>query len=182
MHCNHCGWYLATNTPWVCGYCKKPNNSANDYPFVGPCANCGNEPKAYKCHHADCGKLIFFSEDRDGSNYAYCLNSPVESPADPRSLKVIEREQTKQEKEHALVMAELDGKLKEAKAKLEDPKIKTPYEAKKESFSKYYSGVMGAEDIANEALAEARARYKDNPEALAKSEAAIKEWRRMNVP
>lgn len=182
MECNHCGKYLASNTPWVCGYCKKPNTNANDYPFLGPCAHCGNEPKAYKCHHKDCGQLIFFSEDMDGSNYAYCLNSPNESAADPRTLKVIEREESKQEKEHALLMAELDTKLKDAKAKLDGPKIKSPRELQQEKFDKFYRGVMGSEEIADEALAQVRIKFKDDPTALARREATIQAWLRLNVP
>jgi hypothetical protein len=182
MHCNHCLKYLASNTPWVCGYCKKPNNNANDYPFVGPCAHCGNEPKAYKCHRAGCKQIIFLSEDRDDSNYAYCLNEPTESSLDAPKNKALEMEEARREKDHEVVMAALDVKLKESKNQLVEPKIKTPYEIQQEKFTRFYQGAMGAEDIADRALAAARVEFKDDLEALARRETIIKEWRRMNVP
>src|SRR5688572_5049342 len=59
IDCPHCGKYLATNTPWICGFCKKLNENGDEYPFVHKCRSCGAEPRAYKCHHRACAKLIF---------------------------------------------------------------------------------------------------------------------------
>src|SRR4051812_17615161 len=50
LHCPHCRKYIATNTPWVCGFCKGENKRVDEYPFVHRCEKCGAEPKAYKCH------------------------------------------------------------------------------------------------------------------------------------
>src|SRR5581483_2955640 len=61
--CPHCGWVVATNTPWICGVCEQKNQNADDFPFVHRCEHCGNEPKAYRCHHKDCGNIIFLTDD-----------------------------------------------------------------------------------------------------------------------
>jgi hypothetical protein len=122
------------------------------------------------------------SKDRDESNYAYCLNSPTEQALDAPAIKAAEREESKRAKEHEVFIAKLDAELKEARDKVAEPKIKTPYEAQQEKFTKFYQGIIGAEDIADKALAAARSEFKDNPEALARREAVIKEWKRLNVP
>src|SRR5689334_5183142 len=65
VRCDSCRGVLSSNTPWVCGFCKEPNRNANEYPFVYECGHCHDEPKAYRCHHHDCNKLVFLSEDLD---------------------------------------------------------------------------------------------------------------------
>ena len=180
--CDHCDAYLATNTPWVCGYCGHKNTNANDHPFIGPCAGCGNEPKAYKCHHETCGKTIFFTRDKDESHCAHRLGSGPQPPVDTQAAKALEREEAKRDKENAVAMADLDVKLKEAKAKLAEPKVKTPYEQQQEKFTRFYEGILGADDIAEKALAAARIEFKDNPEALERREEVIKKWKRLNTP
>src|SRR5260370_5361031 len=31
--CPHCGQYIATNTPWTCGFCRAKNEHIEEYPF-----------------------------------------------------------------------------------------------------------------------------------------------------
>jgi hypothetical protein len=180
MDCNHCGQHIASNTPWVCGFCKEPNRNATEHPFVDKCAHCGNEPKAYKCHHDGCRKLIFLTDDRLETNYAYCINAPSEVPEPPkpdeRMVKVKTHQENKQDKEHELEVAKLDAELKQIKERIDGPKIKTPFEQKKESFDKYYDGVMGMREYARKKRAEAAETYKDDPESLKDANEAIDEF------
>ena len=175
--CNHCGKYIASNTPWVCGFCKKTNLNANDFPFVHKCEHCGNEPKAYKCHHIGCGSLVFLTKDRLETNFAYCLNSPVEIPKpDERAEKLKTDQERMQDKKIELETAKLDEELKQIKERIEGPKIKTPYEQKKESFDKYYDGVIGIRGYARKKRAEAAEALKNDPEALKEANEAIDEF------
>src|SRR5271169_6521430 len=48
MYCNHCGKYITSNTPWICGHCNAPNTNASEYPLVDKCGQCQDEPKAYR--------------------------------------------------------------------------------------------------------------------------------------
>jgi hypothetical protein len=180
MDCNHCGKHIASNTPWVCDFCKEPNKNANEHPFVDKCTHCGNEPKTYKCHHDGCRKLIFLTDDKLETNYAYCINAPSEIPEPPkpdeRTVKVKTYQENKQDKEHELDVAKLDEQLKQIKERIDGPKIKTPFEQKKESFDKYYDGVMGMREYARKKRAEAAETYRDDPESLKDANEAIDEF------
>jgi hypothetical protein len=176
LDCNHCGKYIASNTPWVCGFCKAPNTNANEHPFVGKCERCGNEPKAYKCHHQDCGKLIFLTPDMLEMNYAYCLNSPAEIPKPDEKTKTLERHATeRRDKEHQLAMAELDAKSKELKERMDGPKIKTSYEQKKEKMTDYYNSVMGIREDIRKLREEAAEKYKNDSDSLKDANDALDE-------
>lgn len=180
MDCNHCGKHIASNTPWVCGFCKEPNRNAREHPFVDACGHCGNEPKAYKCHHTGCEKLIFLTQDKLETNYAHVLNasSEISEPPKPdeRAVKVKTHQEMKQDKEHELEVARLDEQLKQIKERLDGPKIKTAFEQKKELFDKYYDGVMGMREYARKKRAEAAEAYKDDPESLKDANEAIDEF------
>jgi hypothetical protein len=121
--------------------------------------------------------MIFFTEDQDETNYAAALNSPAEVPKpDERTVKVKANVETVQDRTHDIQIAELDEKLKIIKERTEGPKIKTPFEQKKESFDKYYDGVMGIREHARTKRAEAAERYKDDPESLKDANEAIDEF------
>src|SRR6267142_3516456 len=47
--CPGCTQTIVSNTPWVCGFCRKNNMSVDDYPLVHRCEHCSAETKAYKC-------------------------------------------------------------------------------------------------------------------------------------
>lgn len=185
MDCCHCGKHIASNTPWACGFCKEPNKNAREHPFVDACEHCGNEPKAYKCHHTGCEKLIFLTEDKLETNYAHVLNASSEIPEPPkpdeRAVKVKTHQETKQDKEHELEVAKLDEQLKQIKERIDGPKIKTVFEQKKESFDKYYDGVMGMREYARKKRAEAAQAYKDDPESLRDANEAIDEFLRRSA-
>ena len=136
--------------------------------------------RRYKCHHNECDKLNFLTWDRLAINYAYCLNSPSEIPEPPepdeREAKVKTQQEKKQDKEHELETAKLDEQLKQIKERIDRPKIKTPFEQKKESFDKYYDGVMGMREYARKKRVEAEETYKDDPESLKDANEAIDEF------
>jgi hypothetical protein len=167
MRCPHCDEPIATNMPWVCGFCGGKNQRTDEFPFVNQCEHCTAEPKAYKCHHARCGKLIFLTSDMLEINYAYCVNSPVSSPADAPNLddQAI-REKQRQEKQHEIAMAEFEEKLKQINERVQGPKVKTLYEQKKAKLNDYYSGVMGIRQDVRKLRAEAAELYKNDPESL----------------
>lgn len=185
MDCDHCGKHIASNTPWVCGFCKEPNRNANKNPFVDRCGHCETEPKAYKCHHPDCQKLNFLTDDRLETGYAYCITSPAETPKpsapDERAVKVRTFQETKQDKEFELEVAKLDEQLKQVKERIEGPKVKSTFDQKKESFDKYYDGVMGIREYARKKRAEAAEAYKDDPDSLKDANDAIDEFLRRNA-
>jgi len=180
--CNHCGKYIASNTPWVCGFCGKPNNNANEYPFVDKCAHCHDEPKAYKCHHKGCGKIIFLTPDMLETGYAYCLNSPSEIPRpDERVQAVKQKQNEKQAKLHELEMAELDEKLQIIRNRSKEPKIKTPYDQKEESLKNFLTGVLGARELAAKQKAENAITFKDRPDDLKDANQAVDDWLTRNT-
>jgi hypothetical protein len=108
------------------------------------------------------------------------LNAPSEIPKPPeldgRAVKVKTNQENKQDKEHELEMAKLDEQLKGIKERIDGPKIKTPFEQKKESFDKYYDGVMGIREYARKKRAEAAEAYKNDPESLKDANEAIDEF------
>ena len=131
IECPHCGKYIETNTPWICGNKDAPhrNDQVDDFPFIHKCQHCGFTPKAYECHH--CFKLIYLSEDKLQTAFAKCADISVK-PQKPRPVKLdpYEGEVTKKKKELELTelnlkKAKIDVELKGYKETLEPPKIKT---------------------------------------------------------
>lgn len=179
IRCEHCGKDVLSDTPWVCGFCQAKNEDADDYPFVHRCKHCSAVPKAYKCHHAGCGQLIFLTADRLELNYAYCLNLEVKVPAENK--EAFRREQ-RQEKEHKIIMAELDAKLAAARKKSEYNRPKTLLEEKKDSLEKRYDGVMAARDVAKKKKAEIAETYKDDPAGREDAEKTVDDWLQDNTP
>ncbi len=182
LRCPGCGKIILSNTPWVCGFCKKENRNANEYSFVGKCAFCGDEPKTYRCHH--CGEFIFLTEDEDRLNYAHCLNFPTEVP--PQLLRAekvqSDREALQDEdheiamKERAIMKAQLDERLKIIKKRSKRPEEKPLLEAKKESVKGHVDSFMAVEEAARQQkLANAEACQGDKA-SLRRLNAAVEDW------
>lgn len=177
IECPHCGKYIGTNTPWVCGVCGTKNLRVDDFPFVNRCENkeCGCEPKAYKCHHFDCGKLIFLSNDQSEINYAQCVNMPEKS----RPVKENKtRDQVAGLHEGIIVTklevekARLDIEYKGLKAELEPQKKKTAFE----ELEEYYKGMMGNEDAAKKWKAAIDEEFKTNDDERKKRHLVVNQW------
>jgi len=175
IRCPHCLKHIATNTPWVCGFCQQRNNNIDEFPFVHRCEHCSAEPRAYRCHHRGCGKLIFLTGDELEENCARCVNAPVEDEA---AEEITMQDREKRKLEHDLIMTELTAKLNAAKERAAFVQKKTPHEKKKESFEKFHGEIMAAREIAIEQRAAIKERYKDDPELLKSANEAVDEWLR----
>jgi hypothetical protein len=178
--CNHCGKVVATNTPWICGYCRTANTATDQHPFVGRCARneCGAEPKGYRCHHPDCGKVIFLTQDRQEANCATCLSSPT---APPDQTERDKRKKEKEDKQHEIEMAEMDEKLKKTRERTEGPKVPSRYENRKKEMMDYYENLVKLRADMRNLEKEAAEQFKNDPDALADALAVIKEIRRRNI-
>lgn len=172
--CNHCDKIILSNTPWVCGACGETNFDTERHSILEQCQKCGTAPKAYKCHH--CRELIFFSKDEDKRNPATGLNETRE-PDEP-TKKSMEHLATKQEREQQIELAELELKLKAVNDKVAGPKIKSPYEKKKEDLFDYYKNVMEIRDDIRKLRQEAKEKYKDNLEMLTDANQTLDEIER----
>src|SRR5882724_4832290 len=137
IRCPHCRKIILCNTLWICGDCKQRNVRTEDYPFVNKCehADCGAEPKTYKCHHEQCQQLIFLTSDEDIISYAHRANSPAE-------IKPKTTQENKENKRDEVAMAELDLKLKGIKDRIQGLKIKTELEQNIEKAERYYEASM----------------------------------------
>lgn len=203
--CEHCRCHISSTTPWVCGSCKGENTNTEEYPFIHKCRACSVPPKAYKCHHVNCGQLIFLSEDRQEDNFAYCLNSA--SAFDPKARQSkrreqreeiqesidIEEAQTKLDKlkferehtlaqkrkldelQHAKIVAELDSQLAMIERQQKRSRMR-PLEKQRESLNEEWEDIMAIDQVAAEKLADVEERFKSNPDALEKAKMAIEHW------
>jgi hypothetical protein len=164
LHCRSCKKIILSNTPWFCAVCKKANANVIEFPFVHKCEHCGAEPKAYRCQ---CKEFIFLTEDEDKINYAYRLGSPDDAPKpDERTTKRQQHQETKEDKENEVAVAELDEKLKTIRDRMKDPKVKTPFEKSQEKCEQEYVGIMGVSEYCRQKTMEAKELYKDDPERL----------------
>jgi hypothetical protein len=186
LRCPHCEKIIRSNTPWVCGFCQKKNANTDTFPFIEKCEHCSAEPKAYKCHHILCGKIIYLTDDELEPNYAHCLNSPAEISG--RTVKLKTNQDDVQDKEHEVQMAnyrvmlaKLDAELKETNRKSEPIKIKSPYQQKEEGLKNYLAGVMGARELAAKQKAENEITYKDRPDDLEDANEAVDDWLKRNT-
>lgn len=175
IECPHCNNKLATNTPWVCGLCGKKNLRVEDFPFTNRCQHCGTEPKAYQCHHRDCGQLIFFTEDRQEENFAFCLvpQAPEPPPVDKRVVRTEQKEEIQHEIEMARSTLELE-RIQQERA----VRKRTRKEQIEESFLNYRGTVLGARVFAREWAAQKRTELKDDPDALQDELDTLDAWLR----
>ena len=167
LRCRSCKKIVVSNTPWVCTVCGKSNLNTAEFPFVHECQHCGSEPKAYRCHNQQCRELIFLSEDEDQTNYAHRFNSPDDIPKpDGRANKRQAHQETKEDKENEIAIAELDEKLRKIKEQAKEPKIKTPGDRKQETCEQDYIGIMGVREYCRRKTIEVKELYKGDPEGL----------------
>ena len=179
MACPKCNRIILSNTPWFCAECEHQNRNTTDFPFVHKCEKCGTEPKAYRCHHSPCSEILFFSEDKDATNYTYRLNFPGEAPKlDERTIKLAKSQEIKEDKREEVAIAELDLQLKEINEQIKGPKIKTPLEQKIEMADRFYEASMGIDEHCRKRRAEAAELYKNDPERYKKANDVIKDIER----
>ncbi|HVT27128.1 MAG TPA: hypothetical protein VHE81_03835 [Lacipirellulaceae bacterium] len=173
IRCEHCHGYITTNTPWVCGFCGAKNDDVDEYPFVNKCKHCGAPPKAYKCHHSNCGELIYLSEDRLDANFAYCYTRNVEAPPLPRQAL---RQEEQLEKEHALKMRKIDSDIAALEKGAMPPKLQSVSDQKREKLERMLDAHLSAREWANKKRAEIAIRFKDDPEGLEKANMLIERF------
>jgi predicted RNA-binding Zn-ribbon protein involved in translation (DUF1610 family) len=158
IHCPHCGKYIETNTPWICGNkeCGYQNNRVDVFPFIYRCERCSNYPKAYQCHHTGCGKLIFFTKDEQQSGYARGANVPA--PEKPKPVKDTYETEVAKEKAEIEVI-----RLKVEKAKLSvELKDHEKALAPKKSIEEIYRGIVKNEMDARRVKAYIDVEFKDD--------------------
>jgi hypothetical protein len=171
LACGNCEAIILSNTPWVCGVCGEKNTDTDHFPFVHKCKSCGSSQKAYKCHH--CDELIFLSEDKAKTNYAYSLNSPDEAPKPDEQVEKLKKlRATKEEKAERLGIAEIDGELIQIRnrLKLQKQKKKTPKELLQEGLD----SEMQWEEAEVEITAAIEEKYRGNPAMIKRMKTALK--------
>lgn len=171
--CPHCGEYIETNTPWICGNKDTPhrNDRVNDFPFIHQCQQCGFIPKAYQCHH--CLKLIFLSEDKQQTAYAKCADILPKPEPDHAVEKVGKQNEEKRDLLHELDVTKIKGDIKEAKSRIEPPpKAKTAFE----ELEEYYKGMMGNDDAAKKWHAAIDAEFPNDPDEREKRHRVVDQW------
>lgn len=182
LRCPGCLKYIASNTPWVCGFCKGENRKPDEFPFVHQCEKCSAQPKAYKCHHKSgdkpCGRIIFLSEDEQEQNYAYCLNTEIPTPPEDKKLQ---RNESKEALIHEIEMADLATKLDAIKQRADFGKKKTPGEEIQDSFEKHHARFMGTREFARRQRAVNAEKFKDDPEMLRFADEALEDWERSRL-
>jgi hypothetical protein len=148
--CPHCKGFIETNTPWKCGNpnCLENNEQVDEFPFVYHCEHCGVEPKAYKCHHNNCGEIIFLSKDKLATLCATLIkpekkSAPPPPKKDPFVDKISQENETIRETEYKLRKAKLDLELKGVTEKLEPIKLKSIRE-------RLRSGVLSRSELEDE--------------------------------
>jgi hypothetical protein len=182
LRCCSCQKIILGNTPWVCGACGGKHYDATEFSFLNRCQHCGAEPKAYRCHHKNCGQPIFFTVDESELNLAHCLNTqgqPSEDEADARQAR--DRLREKRVKEHAVAMRELDVQLKKHQAELEGPKIRSHRETAIKAFDDEYDGTMAVEEHLARRRKEIEEEFKDDPTLLKRAKKALEEAARRQI-
>jgi len=114
----------------------------DDFPFVYHCEHCGVEPKAYQCHHNNCGGIIFLSKDKLTTLCATLIRPEKKSaPPPPKKGPVVDKitqeNETIRETEYKLRKAELDLKLKVINKDLEPQKEMTQEEILSKSAQEF---------------------------------------------
>ena len=187
ISCGKCEKIILSNTPWVCGVCKQPNTNGNESSFLDRCSHCGNEPKAYKCHHKIgeefCGQVIFLTEDHDETDYAYRLNSPAElSKETKRAEKLSSNREEIEDLEHeinknrrVIIKTQLDERLNAIKKETVEDK-RPVGEAKKEGLKNFFDAKSTVKQAAREQKAANAEKHKGDRRARMEDDAIVDMW------
>jgi predicted RNA-binding Zn-ribbon protein involved in translation (DUF1610 family) len=157
--CPNCGEHIATNTAWTCGNCSAGNLNGDDFPFINRCQHCGVEPKAYQCHHKNCGELIFLGRDKQQTGFARAFTVAGNDVLTERA----------KERERQIALADLDEKLAAFELRKERNRRRSPMENVKEKYEQEYGELMAAEEFAAEQRKLIDEKFKDNPELREKA-------------
>jgi hypothetical protein len=177
IRCNHCDKDIASNTPWVCGVCQKTHTNATRFPFVGNCPHCGDEPKAYKCHH--CGELIFLSKDELKLHFATCANMPVERKPvkkDKDADELAKLDKGIQLKQRQVNKEKLVAELMEIERITKPPKEIPLREILEKELERRMDRNLGAAEIGERLRAVKAKELKDDPVRLARANLTIDEF------
>jgi hypothetical protein len=165
----------------MCGACQAKNEHVDDFPLVHRCESCGIEPKAYRCHHDDCGKLIFLTKDELVRNYAYCINPFFEAREEEVERDTFD--QKKRRGEYRLHLARLNTEVELAEQAENDvykrtqtPKEKTPKEKIEEHRAKRRAKTVTATEIYRNERKANEEKYKDDPEMLKMVNEDLEDW------
>ena len=143
--------------------------------------SCGIEPKSYQCHHKDCGKLIFFTDDQSLRNYAYCLNPSYTTEEGKGDETAYEKE--KRWREYKISLTRLDTEIKKVEQEYEQVTEKkkptapmTPEEKVEASWVKRKAQTISAAEIYRREKKVNEEKFKDDPEMHKKADEALDEW------
>ena len=184
LACPGCDKILLTNTPWFCPVCRKPNLNTAKFPFINRCEHCPTEPKAFRCRNPKCKKLIFLTEDEDGTNYAFALNSPDEVIAEEkRAHSVRTQQELREDQQHEISVAKGDVTLatlqqrhKSILGQLKEKEKKSPLESKRNSLGEFFDSNIAAEQAAREQKAKNAEDCKDDPKERKRRDRVVEFW------
>ena len=171
IDCPHCHKYIATNTPWRCGFCHASNRRVNEFPFVHQCEHCQAEPKAYQCHH--CKELIYLGDDRLDHSFATCLNAPAQ---DSVQEEISKQERERRDLQHKLLKARLTAELNAVEKIANPPAEKSRKEVLEESLRKHQAITTEVERMVRRGKAANAEEFKDDPDELERQNAWLEQW------
>jgi hypothetical protein len=181
IRCPHCKKMIRCNTPWICSQCGSKNMNVNEFPFLNRCENnvCGVEPKAYKCHHTECGRLIFLTDDEQQDIYAQSVGIKVE----PQIAKKEKDEKTTLHEEIQIKKLEvhkavLGVQLKGLNESLQPPPKKlTAFE----ELEAYFKGTMANDVAEKEWRAIIDATFPNDKDKRERGHAVVDQWMKNKV-
>jgi hypothetical protein len=172
IKCPSCQRVIRSNTHWQCGFCPGKNRNTDTFSFLEKCEHCQAEPKAYKCHHADCGKLMFFTGDQQEQGFASCLEP--ESPVKTDDKKAV-RLEAREELAHQIEMAAMKARLEATENRLKIGRM-SRLEKLRESLEAFRHDHVGARRMARELKSKLKEELRDDPESLQDELDAIDRW------
>lgn len=182
--CPHCGKYIPSELEWMCGFCDKHNINTNIYSFLYKCERCEATPKAYRCHHQDCGEDIFLDADNDATHRATMFKEPMPEEAKPiAQLRQEELDEIAFNKARATELsAQLDAELdlSQRQWRLEQSKKARQSQSSgselEQSFEAHWDRHFEIHRIAASRRKKAERAYADDPEMLGLALMAIENW------
>ena len=178
FECDGCGKYIAIDVPWICGQCGEKNENTEEFSMLQQCEHCKAKQSSYFCHHEGCRKPVnLFGKDESNLTPARRAGGVDPTPQTARA----QRQDEKEEKEHAIELAKLDAELKAFQERQEPKKPKDAKEAVKEEFEREFGSTMAREAFAEEQRAMIDRDYADKPHLRERAHMAIDEFLRKGL-
>jgi hypothetical protein len=173
LFCEHCGKFIPSDMPWVCGYCDCQNERNNRFSFLHKCERCKRPPNSLTCPH--CSEAIYFGQNKDGLHPARGI-APVKIDGFEEIESAKKHEKRKTTYIRRIELARLDAEFTSLKKSLTPSKEESEHESLEKDFAKHDARTMAVHRILKREKESNAKRYADDDDMRKMADDSVQDW------